>query len=70
MNWIDAVSLPEECQKCEQQSCYNCDVAGKRWFLSQKDDLLVRRKMLLKSIERSQKQIDEIDKELALMEDL
>ena len=53
-----------------RQSCYHCDHAGKRWYLSQKDDLLLRRKMLLKSIARTQKQIEEIDKELALMEEL
>lgn len=70
MNWIEADTLPEACQRCVQQSCYNCDHAGKRWFLSQKDDLLLRRKMLLKTIARSQKQIEEIDKELALMEGL
>ena len=70
MNWIEANPLPEECQKCMRQSCYHCDHAGKRWYLSQKDDLLLRRKMLLKSIARTQKQIEEIDKELALMEEL
>ncbi len=70
MKWNKADPLPEECQLCAEQSCYNCDSAGKRWFLSRKEDLLLRRKLLLQAITRTQKQIAEIDTELALMEDM
>ena len=70
MKWIEADTVPEECQACKGGICYNCDHAGKRWFLSRKDDLLMRRKMLLQAISRTQKQIEKIDRELALMEEM
>ena len=65
MKWIEINQLPAECSGCEQQSCYNCDNAGKRWILSEKDDLVLRRRMLEKAILRAQRQIEEIDRELA-----
>lgn len=65
MRWIEANPLPVECNGCTQQTCYNCDNAGRRLFLSKKDELLMRRRMLEKAILRAERQIEEIDKELA-----
>lgn len=70
MKWIEANPLPEECQNCKDGVCYNCDHAGKRWYLSKKDDLLLHRKTILRTITRMQKQIEEIDRELALLEEI
>lgn len=70
MNWNIADPLPEDCRTCSRQSCYNCDTAGKRWYLSRKEELLLHRKLLLQAIARTQKQIAEIDTELALMEEM
>ena len=65
MEWIEANPLPEACQNCQEEECYNCDHAGKRWYLSQQDKLRLRRKGLQKSIARLQRQIDEIDRQLS-----
>lgn len=65
MAWIEANPIPADCNACTRQSCYNCDNAGKRWVLSDKEDLLLRRRMLLKAMQRTQKQIEDIDKKLS-----
>lgn len=68
MEWIEANPLPAVCQNCQEEECYNCDYAGERWTLSQADELRVRRKGLLKAIERLQRQIKAIDAELEVLE--
>ena len=60
MEWLEANPLPEVCLNC-QEDCYNCDYALCRWYLSEEDDLQLRRKGLIKAIERLQRQVDEID---------
>ena len=65
MEWIEADILPKECAACQEEDCYNCDSAEKRWFLSREDALRLRRKGLVRAIERLQRIIEEIDKELA-----
>ena len=64
MEWLEANPLPVECENCQEEDCYNCDHAGKRWYLSEEDELRVRRKGLLKAVERLQRQIKEIDRKL------
>ncbi len=44
--------------------CGSCDYALDRFYLSREDELRVRKKGLQKAIERLQRQIAEIDKEL------
>ena len=68
MEWIEANPLPPECVDCQEEECYNCDYAGKRWTLSQADELRVRRKGLLKAIDRLQRQVEAIDAELEVLE--
>lgn len=70
MEWMEAVPLPFECRHCQEDDCYNCDHAGKRWYLSELDALKVRRKRLLKAVERLQQKIDAIDRRLAEVNDL
>lgn len=67
MEWIEADPLPAVCQNCQEEECYNCDYAGERWTLSQADELRVRRKGLLKAIERLQRQVKAIDAELEVL---
>lgn len=69
MEWIEAYPLPSECKDCKEEECYNCDYAMKRWQLTEADELRNRRKSLEKAIERYQKQIKEIDRQLAAMEE-
>lgn len=64
MEWVEVETLPMECQDCQEEECYNCDHAGKRWQPAKEDRLLLRRKGLVKAIERLQRQIEEIDREL------
>ena len=68
MEWIEANPLPPECVECQEEECYNCDYAGERWTLSKADELRVRRKGLLKAIERLQRQVKAIDAELEVLE--
>lgn len=65
MEYIEANPLPAACVECQEEECYNCDHAGERWKLSERDELLARRKMLAKSAERIQGQIKEIDAKLS-----
>jgi len=69
MEWIEANPLPAVCVNCQEEECYNCDYAGERWTLSQADELRVRRKGLLKAIDRLQRQVKAIDEELQALED-
>ena len=62
MEWIEVSTLPLVCQECKELDCWECDNAGERWILS---ELLVRRKGLQKAVERLQKQIAEIDRQLS-----
>lgn len=64
MEWLEADPLPAECQDCQGEDCYNCDHAGKRWYLSEENALRIRRKGLIKAIERLQRQVDAIDQQL------
>lgn len=68
MEWIEKNPLPPECVNCQEEECYNCDYAGKRWTLSRADELRVRRKGLLKAIERLERQVRAIDAELEGLE--
>ena len=62
--WIERNPIPEVCEICQQQDCYNCDTAGERWYLSREDELRVVRKGLIKAVARLKKRIEEIDREL------
>lgn len=68
MEWIEKNLLPPECVNCQEEEYYNCDYAGERWTLSRADELRVRRKGLLKAIERLQRQVKAIDAELEVLE--
>lgn len=65
MEWIEADPLPKACQNCREEECYNCDHAGERWYLPKEDALRLKRKGLVRAIERMQRQIEEIDRQLS-----
>ena len=67
MNWIEAETIPAACRDCTEEDCYNCDTAGERWQLSRDDELRLRRKQLVKAIERLQREIDAIDMEFVVI---
>lgn len=64
MEWVEADPIPKACMDCQEEDCYNCDAAGERWQLSRNDELKLRRKQLVKAINRLQRKIDAIDTEL------
>lgn len=68
MKWKEIYPLPGVCQGCKQEDCYNCEYAGQRWSLSREEELKMRRKMLVRAIERLQRQVQEIDKEMMQMD--
>ena len=68
MEWIAANPLPEVCRNCQEEVCYNCDFAGERWTLSQADELRIRRKGIIKAIDRLKRQLEAIDAELEVLE--
>lgn len=68
MEWIEKDPLPPECLICQEEECYNCDYAGERWTLTRADELRLRRKDLLKAIERLERQVKAIDAELEGLE--
>ena len=55
--------------KGEDMDFYNCDHASKRWTLSKKQELLLLRKLKEKAILRFKRQIEEIDYQIAMMEE-
>lgn len=65
MKWLEADRLPDVCAGCKEEDCYNCDHAGELWYLSREDELINRRKLLIRAIERLQRRVEEIDEELA-----
>lgn len=64
MEWVEANEIPVACNKCEQEGCYNCDIAGKRWILSKEDELRARRRLMVRAVERLERKIAEIDVQL------
>lgn len=68
MEWLEKHSLPTACQGCKEEDGYSCDTAGERWYLTEVDELRLRRKSLERSIARMQRQIAEIDNRLAQIE--
>ena len=60
----DAEKLRMEMEEDFNCDCSSCDYALDRFYLSREDELRVKKKGLQKAIERLQRQIAEIDKEL------
>ena len=68
MEYREVKPLPVQCQKCNEDDCYNCDYAAARWRLPRKTELQVRKKMLTRAILRLQRQLQEIQEELDALE--
>ena len=58
MDFIEATPLPTECRCCQEPDCYSCD-----------QELLLLRKLKEKAILRFKRQIEEIDYQIAMMEE-
>lgn len=64
MEWLEVNQIPQACSDCKQEDCYNCDVAGQRWTLTEEKALLAKRKLLMHAIRRIEREIAEIDTQL------
>ena len=64
MKWVQRNPIPEICENCVQEDCYNCDVACERWKLSEEDALRISRRMMVRAVERLERKIAEIDAQL------
>ncbi|MBQ2932858.1 MAG: hypothetical protein IJE62_08510 [Clostridia bacterium] len=69
MKLLEADPLPIVCQGCTEIDCSSCEYGAMRWYFSPKDELQIRRKGLIKAMERLQRQIDDIDKQLLTFTD-
>lgn len=65
LEYRQTIQLPPECNNCQELDCGECPVAGKRWELTAKCRLELQRKLKLKAIERLNREITEIDKQLS-----
>ena len=68
MEYLQDQLLPAQCQSCEEKDCWECDYAGIRWGLSERDRLIYARKLKEQAIARFQRQIAEIDRQLEKLE--
>ena len=69
MEWIEALPLPQTCVGCEED-CGSCNTAGERWVLSEKTELLVRKKAAQKAMERILRDLADIDRRLEQITDI
>ena len=71
MDWIEVDTLPADCIGCQEEECYNCDVAGERWVLSAESEQLLRQKIVDKAIDRTISQLhrayNELDRLAAIL---
>ena len=71
MEWIEAETRPAECLGCAEEECYNCDVAGARWVLSEEAEKRFKQKMVDAAIDRTISQLhrayNELDRLAAIL---
>lgn len=57
------------CHSCQQPDCTGCDRDGDCWALSERDRLMLSRNLKERAIARFQRQLAEIDRRLAQLEE-
>ena len=55
MEWIEVDPIPEECENCKEEDCYNCDTAGKRWVLSQEEEQRLNQVLMTRAAQRRER---------------
>lgn len=68
MEWLETDPLPIECQNCLEDDCYNCDIAGQRWYLSPEDAFQLQCKGIANSVTRLQKRMEQTDSVIKKLE--
>ncbi len=64
-DYVEAFPLPVCCEKCNDYDCYECEHASERWLISTRRELELKKKLKEKAIARFQREIAEIDRQLA-----
>lgn len=67
IEFIEVEPLPKACIDCKDD-CGSCENAGERWYLSKKNQLIIKRKYKIKAVERLLREINQIDAELEVLE--
>lgn len=52
MEYAERSPLPEVCQACREPDCWECDHAGERWILGERDRQRLSRKLAEQAITR------------------
>ena len=68
LNYKERNPLPPICVNCQEEDCYECDYALDRWELDPADELRLRKKLKQRAIERMEREIAEIDRQLVELE--
>lgn len=68
MEYHEVHPLPAVCRGCRDLLCADCDHALERWTLSRRDELLLQKKGLEQAVGRLQRQLAEVERELAMLE--
>lgn len=63
IEYLERKPLPTICENCNDD-CGSCDNAGLRWYLSEKDELILERKAKANRIKRLLQDIENIDNRL------
>lgn len=64
VEYIEVENLPQECNGC-REDCGNCDSAGLRWYLSEKDNLILQRKAKADHVKRLLRDLEKLDVKIA-----
>lgn len=68
MEYHEVHPLPAICCGCRDLLCADCDHALERWALSWRDELILQKKGLEQAVGRLQRQLAEVERELAMLE--
>ena len=68
IKYIEKEPLPTICNGCEED-CGSCDNAGLRFYLSEKDSLIMQRKAKAQAIKRLMRELETIDNRLRQMDE-
>ncbi len=64
MSYVEASPLPEICENCKEEDCYNCDYLLARWVPDREEKLRMEKLSLERAVNRMQRRIQTIDAQL------
>ena len=67
VEYIEEHILPSECKECNED-CGSCDNALLRWSITNKDKLILQRKVKCTQVRRLLRDIERIDEEIEVLD--